>query len=69
MGREHFVGRPAYKEDTGHYGRILDVHLQVRPQTALFWHEGTDQADAKWVNLEKLKLLSADEAEQAGFNE
>jgi hypothetical protein len=29
MGREHFVNRRAYHEDTGHEGVILDVHVDV----------------------------------------
>jgi hypothetical protein len=33
------------------------VHLDVRPQTAKFQHDGTELADANWVNLEKLKVL------------
>jgi hypothetical protein len=46
MGREHFVGRRAYHEDSGHRGFIVDVHLDVRPQTAKFQHEGTEPGDA-----------------------
>ena len=57
MGREHFVGRGAYHEDSGHRGVILDVHLDVRPQTAKFQHDGGEPGDANWVNLEKLKVL------------
>ncbi len=57
MGREDFIGRRAYKEDTGHTGVIIDVHLDVRPQTAKFQHDGTDASDAEWVNLAKLRLL------------
>lgn len=65
MGNEHFVGRRAYHEDSGHTGVILDVHLQVRPQTALFCHDRTQPADANWVNLEKLKLLPTEERRSA----
>ena len=36
---------------------VLDVHLDVRPQTAKFHHDGSDVSDANWVNLEKLKLI------------
>ena len=57
MGHEDFIGRRAYKEDTGHEGVILDVHLDVRPQTAKFQHDGTKPSDAEWVNLDKLKIL------------
>ncbi|HEY8668281.1 MAG TPA: hypothetical protein VIL86_16650 [Tepidisphaeraceae bacterium] len=59
MGREHFISQRAYHEDSGHEGVILDVHLHLRPQTAEFWHDGTRQEDANWVNLEKLKLIPA----------
>src|SRR5687768_5548994 len=51
---ESFIGQPAYHEDSGHTGVILDVHLDVRPQTAKFQHDGTDASIANWVNLEKL---------------
>ena len=60
MGREHFVGHRAYHEDSGHEGVILDVHLHVKKQTALFQHDGTGLAAANWVNLEKLKVLGPD---------
>lgn len=59
MGREHFIGKRAYHEDSGHTGIILDVHLDVRKQTAEFQHDGTEASDAEWVNLEKLKLIAA----------
>jgi hypothetical protein len=60
MGREHFISRRAYHEDSGHTGVILEVHLQVRPQTAKFQHDGTEPGDANWVNLEKLRLLPSE---------
>ena len=63
MGREHFIGQRAYHEDSGHQGVILDVHLDVRPQTAKFRHDGTEASDANWVNLEKLKLISPEESD------
>jgi hypothetical protein len=69
MGREHFIGQRAYKEDSGHTGVILDVHLDVRPQTARFQHDGTDAADANWINLEKLKLLPRGQAENCEIDE
>ncbi len=64
MGREHFVGQRAYHEDSGHTGMILDVHLDVRPQTARFRHDCTQPSDAEWVNLAKLKLLPPAESEE-----
>src|SRR5205814_1434632 len=57
VGREHFIGQRAYHADSGHEGVILDVHLDVRPQTAKFQHDNTEPSDSNWVNLEKLKLL------------
>jgi hypothetical protein len=57
MGREHFVGRRAYHEDSGHTGVTLDVHLDVRPQTAKFQHDDGEPGDANWLNLETLKVL------------
>ena len=60
MGREHFIGRRAYHSDSGHEGIILDVHLNVSPQTAKFQHDGTEAEDARWVNLDKLKVFPPD---------
>lgn len=57
MGREHFIGRRAYHPDSGHEGVILDVHLDIRPQTAKFQHDGTAADDARWVNLASLTFL------------
>lgn len=65
MGREHFIGQRAYHADSGHTGVIVDVHLEVRPQTAKFRHDGTEPSDANWVNLEKLKLLPPETANDA----
>lgn len=63
MGREHFIGQRAYHADSGHTGIILDVHLDVRPQTARFQHDGTEARQANWVNLGKLKLISPKECD------
>ena len=66
MGREHLMGRRAYHEDSGHTGVILDVHLNVRPQTAKFHHDGTAEKEARWVNLEKLKLIGTEAGADSG---
>jgi hypothetical protein len=69
VGREHFVGRRAYHENSGHEGVILDVNLAIAKQTALFWHDHTNRSDANWVNLENLKALPATESDNAGDEE
>jgi hypothetical protein len=33
--REYGINRRAWREDSGHRGTVLDVHLHGRPQTAL----------------------------------
>lgn len=57
MGREHFVGQRAYHYERGLHGVIIDVHLDVRPQTAKLLPDGWDESRATWFNLENLKLM------------
>jgi hypothetical protein len=63
MGREHFIGQRALHSDFDLTGVILDVHMDIRPQTAKFLPDGWDEHKATWVNLDKLKLLPPGKSE------
>ncbi len=57
--QSHLIGMRAYHRETDVTGIILDVHMNVQPQTAKFLPDGWEEERATWVNLVSLKLMPA----------